>query len=191
MAIKYTDIFHCKILPNLPNPPKFGFFVWKYTIWQPRIRVYTHSRQIMKTMLENVMQLSDIGSKFDELRPGLPDGLFSDQKNRNLGKCWRVLQWKMLVYFLWKFGLFCGNLVPFPSFGILYQENYGNPGSVLSVTSKFGQNSSFYERLVSASLACGRRFKSRAVPLIWGGPLNMRSFSLVFKNNPSQISKKN
>jgi hypothetical protein len=29
--------------------------------------------------------------------PGLPDGLFS---NQNLGKFWRVLQWKMLVYFM-------------------------------------------------------------------------------------------
>jgi hypothetical protein len=34
----------------------------------------------------------------------------------NFGKFWRVLQWKMLVYFidiwsiLWPFGLFCGHL---------------------------------------------------------------------------------
>jgi hypothetical protein len=32
MAIKYTNIFHYKTLPNLP---KMGFLVWKYTIWQP------------------------------------------------------------------------------------------------------------------------------------------------------------
>jgi hypothetical protein len=32
MAIKYTRIFHCKKLKNLP---KFGFLVWKQTIWQP------------------------------------------------------------------------------------------------------------------------------------------------------------
>jgi hypothetical protein len=36
-----------------------------------------------------------------------------------LGKCLRVLQWKMLVYFLdiwyilWTFGIFCGHLVYF------------------------------------------------------------------------------
>jgi hypothetical protein len=30
---------------------------------------------------------------------GLPDGLFSNQ-NTNLGKFWRVLEWKMLVYFM-------------------------------------------------------------------------------------------
>jgi hypothetical protein len=31
--------------------------------------------------------------------PGLPDGLFSNQ-NPNLDKFWRVLQWKILVYFI-------------------------------------------------------------------------------------------
>jgi hypothetical protein len=56
---------------------------------------------------------------------GLPDGLFSN-KNPNWGKFWRVLQWKMLVYFtvfcyiLWtldigrEFGVYRGNLVHFP-----------------------------------------------------------------------------
>jgi hypothetical protein len=32
MAIKYTNIFHCKTLQNLP---KLRFLVWIYTIWQP------------------------------------------------------------------------------------------------------------------------------------------------------------
>jgi hypothetical protein len=38
MAVKYskwpknTNIFHSKALPNIP---KLGFLVWKYTIWQP------------------------------------------------------------------------------------------------------------------------------------------------------------
>jgi hypothetical protein len=31
-AKKYTNIFNCKTLHNLP---KLGFLVWKYTIWQP------------------------------------------------------------------------------------------------------------------------------------------------------------
>jgi hypothetical protein len=31
MAIKFTNIFRCKTLQNLP---KLGFLVWKYTIWQ-------------------------------------------------------------------------------------------------------------------------------------------------------------
>jgi hypothetical protein len=32
MAIKCTNILHCKTLPNLH---KLRFLVWKYTIWQP------------------------------------------------------------------------------------------------------------------------------------------------------------
>jgi hypothetical protein len=32
VSLKYTIIFHCKTLQNLP---KFGFLVWKQTIWQP------------------------------------------------------------------------------------------------------------------------------------------------------------
>jgi hypothetical protein len=32
VPIKYTNICHCKTLQNLP---KFGFLVWKQTIWQP------------------------------------------------------------------------------------------------------------------------------------------------------------
>jgi hypothetical protein len=32
MAIKYTNIVHCKTLQNLPE---FGFFIWKYASWQP------------------------------------------------------------------------------------------------------------------------------------------------------------
>jgi hypothetical protein len=32
MVRKYTKIFHCNTLQNLP---KLGFLVWKQTIWQP------------------------------------------------------------------------------------------------------------------------------------------------------------
>jgi hypothetical protein len=32
VSIKYTNIFYCKTLQNLPN---FIFLVWKQTIWQP------------------------------------------------------------------------------------------------------------------------------------------------------------
>jgi hypothetical protein len=63
-------------------------------------------------------------------------------KNPNLGKFWRVLQWKILAYFMtiWpslrSLKIFYGHLVYFvviwyifPHFGILYQEKSGNPGS--------------------------------------------------------------
>jgi hypothetical protein len=54
-------------------------------------------------------------------------------ENPNVGKCWRVLQCKMLVYFmaiwsiLWPFGIFYGYLAYFSRFGMLYQEKSGNP----------------------------------------------------------------
>jgi hypothetical protein len=61
-------------------------------------------------------------------------------KNRNLGKFWRVLQWKMLVYFMdiWSilqtFYIFHDHLVYqvviwyiFPRFGIMHQQKSGNP----------------------------------------------------------------
>jgi hypothetical protein len=58
-------------------------------------------------------------------------------KNPNLGKFCRVLQWKMMVYFMDTFTVFCyilstfgtvrGNLVYFSSLGILYQNKSGNP----------------------------------------------------------------
>jgi hypothetical protein len=34
------------------------------------------------------------------LKTGLPDGIFSNQKNSNLGKFWNPLKWKTLVYFM-------------------------------------------------------------------------------------------
>jgi hypothetical protein len=62
-------------------------------------------------------------------------------KNTNLGMFWRALDWKMLVYFIiiWNilrsFGIFYGHLVMlwkfwyiFSRFGILCQEESGNPG---------------------------------------------------------------
>jgi hypothetical protein len=61
-------------------------------------------------------------------------------KNPYLGKFWSVLQWKMLVYFMpiWSIlrplQIFYGHLVffaviwnSFTRFGMLYQEQSGNP----------------------------------------------------------------
>jgi hypothetical protein len=71
----------------------------------------------------------------------LPDGLFSKQ-NHILGKFWRALLWKILVYFLtiWSIlrplEIFYGHLVYFvliwyifPRFGILDKEKFGNPAA--------------------------------------------------------------
>jgi hypothetical protein len=62
-------------------------------------------------------------------------------KNPDLGKFWRALEWKMLVYFmtiwniLWPFGIIFGRLVKFvaiwyifPILVCLAQEKPGNPG---------------------------------------------------------------
>jgi hypothetical protein len=70
-------------------------------------------------------------------------------KNRNLGTFWRVLQWKMLVYYvdIWSssrpFDKFYGHLVNvvvilciFARFGIFYQEKSGNPVSSSKCASK-------------------------------------------------------
>jgi hypothetical protein len=65
---------------------------------------------------------------------------YFQNKNTNLGKILRVLQWKMLVYFMAilsisrPFSIFCGNLVYFmvlwnifPVLDMLYQEKSCNP----------------------------------------------------------------
>jgi hypothetical protein len=62
-------------------------------------------------------------------------------KNPNLGKFWRVLHWKILVYFvdtwsihftvfcymLWTFGIVCGNLVYFPPFWYFVERKIWQP----------------------------------------------------------------
>jgi hypothetical protein len=68
--------------------------------------------------------------------------VYFQTKNSYLGKFWRFLQWKMLVYFIYiwsilrQFDIFYGQLVYFvviwylfPRFGIVYQEESGNPAS--------------------------------------------------------------
>jgi hypothetical protein len=58
-----------------------------------------------------------------ECASGLPDGLFLDQK---LGQSWRVMQWKMLEYFIdiWTvlrlFGLVYGHLENLGKFGAFF-----------------------------------------------------------------------
>jgi hypothetical protein len=71
----------------------------------------------------------------------LPDGFFQT-KNPNMGKFWRALDWKIIVYFMaiWNIlcpiGIFCIHMVHFvfiwyifSGFGIMYQEKSGNPAA--------------------------------------------------------------
>jgi hypothetical protein len=51
-------------------------------------------------------------------------------KNHVLGKFWRALDGKILIYFrdiLLSFGTFCVHLEHFSGLGIMYQEKSGNP----------------------------------------------------------------
>jgi hypothetical protein len=63
-------------------------------------------------------------------------------KNPTLDKFWRVLQWKMSVYFIgtWTilrtFGHLVYFVVFFPHFGILYQEKSGNPALQILTSEK-------------------------------------------------------
>jgi hypothetical protein len=46
----------------------------------------------------------------------------------NLGTFYdHLVYFTAIVSILWPFGIFCGHLVYFPRFGILYQEKSGNP----------------------------------------------------------------
>jgi hypothetical protein len=68
--------------------------------------------------------------------------VYFQTKNPNLGKIWRALEWKMLLYFmtiwtryisavwynLWPFGTVCGHLVYFSFLVCLDKEKSGNPG---------------------------------------------------------------
>jgi hypothetical protein len=56
VSIKYTNIFHCKTLQNLP---KLGCLVWKRTIWQPcrrcKTRLVWHSRFLSDLFISEIM----------------------------------------------------------------------------------------------------------------------------------------
>jgi hypothetical protein len=65
-------------------------------------------------------------------------------KGSYLGNFWRVLQWKMLVYFMtiWSylppFGILCGHLIYFSRFGKLHQKNLATLLSTSSLAKKWG-----------------------------------------------------
>jgi hypothetical protein len=60
MSLKFTNIFHCKTLRNLP---KLAFLVWKYAIWQHRCWMQFFCR----CWKENVVKMGSPqpGARFD------------------------------------------------------------------------------------------------------------------------------
>jgi hypothetical protein len=72
--------------------------------------------------------------------------VYFQTKNPNLGKFWRALDWKLLLFYghleqftviwdiFWPFGTFCVHLVHFSGFGIMYHEKSGNSGSTDSIS---------------------------------------------------------
>jgi hypothetical protein len=99
-----------------------GFWVWKDTIWQPWLPSVVANFKAEFVFPPNwkhwkmlkLMQFWDATKMDLHSQPGLPDGIFSNQKS------WfrRVLQWKMLYgrlvnftaiwYSMWLFGIFYG-----------------------------------------------------------------------------------
>jgi hypothetical protein len=60
--------------------------------------------------------------------------VYFQTKNPNLGKSWRALDCKMLIYILWTFGIFYDHMVHLmliwyilSGFGIMYNDKSGNP----------------------------------------------------------------
>jgi hypothetical protein len=65
-------------------------------------------------------------------RQGLPDGIFSNQKNPNFAKFSRALKWKRPIemycgHLIWQFGNLVAVWYIFHRFGKLCQEKSGNP----------------------------------------------------------------
>jgi hypothetical protein len=65
--------------------------------------------------------------------------VYLQNKNPNLGKIWRVLEWKLLLYFMTNWSIFRSfdiiyGLYIFPDLVCLNQEKSGNP---VSVSKKF------------------------------------------------------
>jgi hypothetical protein len=124
MATKYTNIFHCKtFLPKFIYP-NWDFWFAKYTIWQPCLKPGRRG-------------FSWGWPKFGAEKCFFSDPLISrmyqgcqmvcfQTKNPNLGKFWRALEWKMLLYFmiiwniLWPFGIFKVIWCILWSFGIFF-----------------------------------------------------------------------
>jgi hypothetical protein len=146
VSIKYTNILHYKTLQNLP---KFGFLVWKQTIWQPWDRAVSVVCRLARENWKHFLMIwwyrlclrrvEHLGREVESRQGQGCQVVYFQTKNPNVGKRWRLLQWKLLVYFmtfglfyghflyiLWSFGILGGNLVNSSRFGMFYQEKSGN-----------------------------------------------------------------
>jgi hypothetical protein len=147
VSIKYTNIFHCKTLQNLP---KFGFSVWKQTIWQPCFRrvdeawVFlqeSHDRLIAKNWARHFFRFGSGGIFWDVLRGRVARWNIFGPKIAiwvNLGgpchwRCWYTLCTFSLFYdysiyfiniwcILWSYGTF-------HTCWYIFQEKSGNPAA--------------------------------------------------------------
>jgi hypothetical protein len=136
MATKYTKIA-VKIpkglklhIPTYPIYPQIQIYPQKCTkIWIFGIQIYNLAILISARF----KVWAKAAAAAESFLPGLPDGLFSNQK---LGKLWRGLEWKMPVYFMviwkllqsiWPFGDGVAIWYVFPRFALLWQEKSGNP----------------------------------------------------------------
>jgi hypothetical protein len=87
--VKYTNIFHCKTIQNLPT---FGSLVWKQTIWQPwsgaehqfKWWLYPPSRQKQFIALDVVAHKICTCAKMHRLRRTMS---FLDSRSTDSGTC--------------------------------------------------------------------------------------------------------
>jgi hypothetical protein len=126
MAIKYINIFQSRALQNLP---KLGFLVRKETIWQPCFVASYETTPIHSYFRVNVRLIatSEQGCQMVYFRT----------KNPNLGKFWRALDWKVLIYLmanwnsLWALGIFWSILCSFGTLDTFFRFGYHAPSKIL------------------------------------------------------------
>jgi hypothetical protein len=65
---------------------------------------------------------------------------------KEVGKFYgHVIYFTAIRHILWSFGIFCGNLVSFPRFGILLQEKSGNPDQRMLIVSVVPMSSDVFQ----------------------------------------------
>jgi hypothetical protein len=124
-------------------------------------------------------------------KPGLPDGIFSKTKHPNLGKFWRVLQWRTLVYFI-AFGLFCiqllylgsfwtfcGHLVYFSTLWYAVPRKIWQPCSKLLWVRNSGIDIRLSLRLLHIDSAIRELFQTESLWTAWIGKLLVNKLILL------------